>query len=278
MLDFHINQSLVPCSKYCVPLLHWCFNKRSHINFYPQTPPCTSVSSYVGPYCRLYDSEIMRLPIMLTTPYNLSLSFCQLVVDLLCLGFLFCIPVVFMVIILFFRSVCTILQLRYLSNFQIKSRHVIGLKRDTRFPFSISFTRRNSFPVTIHLGKLFSWRHLSNWSAILVGKLFKLLILYPCTPSALGFSSSAFFLPPSLLLKFQYVCHLVLLALLIYSPPSSTNLCFVCVLFICLTTAWSHISLQKHLLSSAFSITLSLCVSSKSHLSSLIFHLFLEMN
>ena len=94
--------------------------------------------------------------------------------------------------------------------------------------------------------------------------MFKFLILYPCTPSALGFSSSAFFLPPSLLLKFQYVCHLVLLALLIYSPPSSTNLCFVCVLFICLTTAWSHISLQKHLLSSAFSITLSLCVSSNS--------------
>ena len=200
----------------------------------------------------------MQLPMMLTTQYNLSLSFCQLVVDLLCIGFLFCIPIVFTVII-FFRSICKILQLRYLSNFQIKGSHVIGLKRNTRFSFSMSFTQSNSFPVTIHLGQLFSWRHLSNWSAILVGKLFKFLILYPCTPSALGFSSLAFFLPPSLLLKFQYVCHLVLLALLICSPPSSTNLCSVCVLFICLTTAWSHISLQKHLLSSASSMTLSLC-------------------
>ena len=53
----------------------------------------------------------MQLPMMLITSYNLSLSFCQLVVDLLCLGFLCCIHIVPMVINLFFRGFRTILQL-----------------------------------------------------------------------------------------------------------------------------------------------------------------------
>ena len=38
----------------------------------------------------------------------------------------------------------------HVSNFQIKIRYVIGIKFDTRFPFSVSF------PVNVNLGKLFS--------------------------------------------------------------------------------------------------------------------------
>ena len=57
---------------------------------------------------------------------------------------------------------------------------------------------------------------LSFWSSI------------PAHHQALGFSSSTFFLSTSLLFKFQYVCHLVLSALPVHSPPSSTNLCFLC--------------------------------------------------
>ena len=72
------------------------------------------------------------------------------------------------------------------SNFQIKGRQVIGLKCDTKFPFWISFMQSKVFPVTIHLGKLFSWRHLSSWSAILLCKLLTFLIQYRCTPSGPG--------------------------------------------------------------------------------------------
>ena len=65
-------------------------------------------------YRRLCDSLSMQLPMMLNASYNLPLTFCQLLVDLLCLGFLSCIPFVPMVMTLFFRGVCTILQLRCL--------------------------------------------------------------------------------------------------------------------------------------------------------------------
>ena len=44
----------------------------------------------------------------------------------------------------------------------------------------------------------------------------------------LGFSSLAFFLSASLLFKFQHACHLGLSALPVHSPPSSTNLWFLC--------------------------------------------------
>ena len=51
------------------------------------------------------------------------------------------------------------------------------------FLFQFFFTQSKVFPVTIHLGKLFFWRHLSNWSVILVCKLFKSFIQYSCTLS-----------------------------------------------------------------------------------------------
>ena len=81
-----------------------------------------------------------------------------------------------------------------LSNFQIKGRHVIGLKCDTRFSFSISFTQSKVFPVTIHLDKLFFWMHLFNGSAILVCKLLKSLIQYLCSPSVPGLLKFGIFL------------------------------------------------------------------------------------
>ena len=64
----------------------------------------------------------------------------------------------------------------------------------TKFPFWIFFIQSKVFPVTIHLGKLFSWRHLSNWSAILLCKLLRFLIQYPCTPSGPGLSQFGIFL------------------------------------------------------------------------------------
>ena len=85
--------------------------------------PCASVSNYVRPYHRLYDSQSMQLPMMLTFSYNLSLLFCQSVVDLLCLSFLFCMPFVPMVMNLFFRVVHTIFQLRCLL---VTSRSKVG--------------------------------------------------------------------------------------------------------------------------------------------------------
>ena len=115
---------------------------------------------------------------MLTTSYNLSLSFCQLALDLVSQ-------------LLILHSFCShgnefaFSRCSYnssakmpVSNFQIKGRQVIGLKFDTKFPFWISFMQSKVFPVTIHLGKLFSWRHLSDWSAILLCKLLKFLIQY----------------------------------------------------------------------------------------------------
>ena len=111
--DFHISKSLVTCSEFCVPLLHWCVNKRSNINCYPKHLHCIQLCGTMR-YRRLCDSQSMQLPMMLNASYNLPLTFCQLLVDLLCLGFLSCIPFVPMVMTLFFRGVCTILQLRCL--------------------------------------------------------------------------------------------------------------------------------------------------------------------
>ena len=73
---------------------------------------------------------------MLTASYNLSLSFCQLVVDLLYLYFFSCIPFVPMVMNLFFSRCSYNSSAKMLvSNVQIKDKQVIGLKFDTKFPF-----------------------------------------------------------------------------------------------------------------------------------------------
>ena len=87
-----------------------------------------------------------------------SLSFCLLVVDLLCFSFLFCIPFVHIVINLFFVVFrCYNCSGKMpVSNLQIKGRHVVRLKCDTGFPFFNFFYTKQIFPATIHLGKLFS--------------------------------------------------------------------------------------------------------------------------
>ena len=190
----------------------------------------------------------MRLSMLLTTSYNLSLSYCQLVVDPLCLGFLFCLPFVSMVINLFFRDICTILQLKFL----LVKVPCDWSKIDSRFPFSISFTQSKVLRGTIYLGKLFSWRHLSNCRAILMCKLLKFLNQYPCTSSGTGNPSTCFltFLI-SLCMPSRTVSSSNLFSAFI--NKSVFSLCF---------TAWSHISLQKRLLSSASGIALYLYVSS----------------
>ena len=88
-------------------------------------------------------------------------------------------------------------------------------------------------------------------------KLIRFLIQYPSTSSGPGLFQFGIFLICFLTFLIS-ICHLVLSALPVHSPPSSNNLCFLCV------TAWSHVSLQKHLFSSASGITLSLYVPSNS--------------
>ena len=135
------------------------------------------------------------LPMMLTASYNFSLSLCQLVVDLLFLDVFFCFLFFPMVTNLCFckRSLHNYSAKMHVSKFQIKVRYVIGIKFDTSFPFSVSF------PVNVHLGKLFSWRDLSDWSAagVQVAQVFDPVSLNTMRP--LGFSSSTFSFPASLL-------------------------------------------------------------------------------
>ena len=118
-----------------------------------------TVTSHISMHFCIQLCGTMQLTMMLTASYNSSLSFCQLVVDLLCLTFLSWIPFVPKVLNLFFQGVHLILELRCLL---VNSRSMVGkwcgLKFDTKF----SFMKSKVFPVTIHLGKLFSWRHLSN--------------------------------------------------------------------------------------------------------------------
>ena len=145
------------------------------------------------------------------------------------------------------------------SYFQIIGRQVIGLKFDTKFLFWITFIKSKDFPVTTHLGKLFSWRHLSNWSAILLCKLLRFLIQYPCTPSGPGLSQFGIFL----ICFLTFLISICMSSCTVSSPSSFSTFLNQSVLSLCVT-AWSHISLQKRLLSSASGITLSLCAPSNS--------------
>ena len=182
----------------------------------------------------------MQLLMMLTAFNNLSLSFCQSVVDLLCLGFLSCIPFVPMVMNFFSRNFFSRCSRNSsvkmpVSNFQIKGRQVIGLKFDTKFPFWISFIQSKVFPVTIHLGKLFSWRHLSNWSAILLCKLLRFLIQYhTIRPWAFPIRHFSYLL----LYFFNFNIYVILCCqfprFILHPPQSVFSLCL---------TAWSDISL-----------------------------------
>ena len=145
------------------------------------------------------------------------------------------------------------------SNFQIKGGQVIGLKFDTKFPFWISFIQSKVFPVTIHLGKLFSCKHQSNWSALLLCKLLRFFIQYPCTQSDSRLFQFGIFL----------ICFLTFLISICMpsctvSFPNSFSTLFKQSVFSLWVTAWSHISLQKRLLCSASDITLSLCAPSNS--------------
>ena len=119
MLDFHISKSLVTCSS----RFH-CFidelTKFLTLTTTP-TPPCTSVSSYVGPYHKLYDSQSMQLSMMLTAAYNVSLPYCQLGVDILHLSIPFCIPFVLMVIFFFEVSI------QFFSYLLVTSRSKLGM-------------------------------------------------------------------------------------------------------------------------------------------------------
>ena len=184
---FHAWFSYFQVSGYlqsCVPLLHWCINKRSHINCYPkhfQALLCpTRWHHFVALWYGATVSDVNRLLQSFTIILSISSwSFMSR------LSFLhpFCSHGNKFV---FSRCSYNSSAKVPVSNFQIKGRQVIGLKFDTRFSFSIFFTQCKVFPVTIHLGELFSWRHLSNWSAILVCKLIKFLIQYSCTPSGSG--------------------------------------------------------------------------------------------
>ena len=179
----------------------------------------------------------MQPPMMLTASYNLSLSFCQSVVDLLCLGFLSCIPFVLIVKHLFFSRCSYNSSAKMLvSNFQIKGTQ--GIKFDTKFPFWISFIQSKVFPVTIHLGKLFSWRYLSNWSAVLLCKLLRFLIQYPCTPSDPGLFQFGIFL----ICFLTFLISICMSSCTVSSPSSFSTLLSQSVLSLCIT-AWSHISL-----------------------------------
>ena len=109
-------------------------------------------------------------------------------------------------------------------------------------------------PVTMHLEKVFSWRHLSNWSAILVCKLRKFLIQYPCTSSGPGLFLTCFL---------TFLISIFMLSCTIGSSNSFSTFLSQ-TLFSLYVTAWSFISAQIRLLSSTSDITLSLCCSSNS--------------
>ena len=106
--------------------------------------------------------------------------------------------------------------------------------------------------VTIHLGKVFPWRHLSNWSAIQVCKLLKFLIQYPCTSSGPGLTCFLTFL----ISIFMPSCTI--------GSSNSFSTFLGQTLFSLYVTGWSHISLQTRLLSSTSDMTLSLCAPSNS--------------
>ena len=158
----------------------------------------------------------MQLPMMLPASCNLSLSFCQSVDDFLCLGFLSCIPCSHGNEFVFSRCLYNSLAKIPVNNFQIKGRQVIGLKYDTKFPFCISLIQSKVFAVTIHLGKLFSWRHLSNGSAILLCKLFRFLIQYLSTPSGPGLFQFGIFL----ICFLTFLISVCMSSCTVRSPPS----------------------------------------------------------
>ena len=83
-------------------------------------------------------------------------------------------------------------------------------------------------------------------------------------PLCLGFLSCFPFVPMVMNL-FSRDVHTILhlRCLLVTSVSSFSTLLDYFVFFLCVT-AWSHISLQKHLLSSASGLTLSLCASPNS--------------
>ena len=115
------------------------------------------------------------------------------------------------------------------------------------------------FPVTIHLGRLFYWRHLSTWSAILVCKLLNFFIQYICTPLGSELFQFGTFLT-------YFLTFLISMRISSWTVSSSNSfLTFFnqSMSSLCIT-AWSHIYLQKCLLSSTSGITLSLCVPSNS--------------
>ena len=143
------------------------------------------------------------------------------------------------------------------SNLKIRGRHVIGLKFDSRFPFLISVAQSKVFQVTIHLDKLFSWRHLSNGSAFLGYKFPKFLIQYPCIQSDLGLFQLRIFLPASLL----FIISICIPSFTVGSSNSFSTFLNQSVFSMCITS-WSHKSLQKCLPSSASGITFSVCVFS----------------
>ena len=116
---------------------------------------------------------------------------------------------------------------------------MIGLKFDATFPFWISFIQSKVFPVTINLGKLFSWRHLSNWSAILLCKLLRLLIQYPCTPSSPELFQFGIFL----ICFLTFLISICMSSCTVSSPSSFSTFLNQSEFSLCVTT-WSHISLQ----------------------------------
>ena len=142
------------------------------------------------------------------------------------------------------------------SNFQIKGRQVIGLKFDTKFLFGISFIQSKVFPVTIQVILLEAFIQLKRYTVVQVAEA---LIQRPCTPSGPGLFQFGIFL----------ICFLTFListcmsSCTVSSPSSFSTLLSQSVFSLGVTT-WSHISLQKRLLSSASGFTLSLCVPSSS--------------
>ena len=137
----------------CVPLLHWCINERSNVNCY-----LTHLHALLYPtmWDHATDNDV-----------NSFLQFFTIILSISSWSFVphlpflnpFCSQGTEFV---FSRCSFNSWAKMHVSKLQIKGWQVICLKLDTKFPFRISFIKSRVFPVTIHLGKLFSWRHLSN--------------------------------------------------------------------------------------------------------------------
>ena len=114
-------------------------------------------------------------------------------------------------------------------NFQIKDRQVIGLKFDTKFPFWISFIQRKVFTGNHSFRQVIFFEasiQLKPYTVVQITQVFDPVSLHTIRPWAYPVRHFSYLLP--YFLKFQYVCHLVMSVLPVYSIPSSINPCFLC--------------------------------------------------